>query len=57
MKKRFKMIKRNGRVYLLQWVSEGKLFGPGWEQMTSFGEHHAQECKQIIKLLNQCDND
>ena len=57
MKKRFKMMKKNGKVYLLQWVAEGKLFGPGWDMITSFGEQHAERCKQIIKLLNECDND
>ena len=57
MKKRFKMIKKNGKVYLLQWVTEGKLFGPDWDLIASFGEQHIERCKQIVKLLNECDND
>lgn len=57
MKKRFKMISKNDKVYLMKWVADGKLFGPDWEQITSFGEQHRERCKQIIKLLNECDND
>ncbi|WP_304647417.1 hypothetical protein [uncultured Duncaniella sp.] len=57
MKKRFKLIDRHGKVNILQWVTDGVLFGPNWESMASFDSNKSnlERCKTIIRLMNECD--
>lgn len=53
--KHFKLLQRNGRVYILKY-SIG-LFGSQYEPIASFEGQpkNVDRCKQIVKLLNQCD--
>ncbi len=57
MKKRFKLLRRGCRIYILRWVSEGKLFGADWEVIGRFhnDSDNFNRCRQIIRLMNQCD--
>lgn len=57
MKKRFKLLTDRGRVHILKWVVDGKLFGPDWDSIANFEDNtlNKQRCKTIIKLLNECD--
>lgn len=57
MKKRYKLLEKKEHVYILHWVTEGVLFGPEWVIMTKFTNNppNIERCKQIIKLMNDCD--
>ncbi len=57
MKKRFKLRKQSGKITILRWQSEGVLFGPQWEGITTFdnAENNLERCKAIIRLMNECD--
>jgi hypothetical protein len=36
MKKRYKLLEKNGKVHILHWVTDGVLFGPDWESIATF---------------------
>lgn len=57
MKKRFKLRDRHGKIHILQWVTDGVLFGPNWESVASFesNESNMTRCKTIVQLMNKCD--
>lgn len=57
MKKRYKILNRSGTIHILHWVVDGKLFGPGWETVATFGDtaSNIERCKTIIRLMNECD--
>lgn len=57
MKKRYKMLCRSGKVLILHWETDGKLFGPDWEVIAKFDDNdqNQQRCKTIIRLMNECD--
>lgn len=57
MKKRFKMLNRANKIYILRWTVDGKLFGPDWEEIATFDNQasNVERCKTIIRLLNECD--
>ena len=58
MKKRFKLLNQNGRILILRWDIDGKLFGPDWECVASFDnvDSNLERVKKIIGLMNECDN-
>ena len=55
MKKNYKWLMKNGKVYLLHRTVG--LFGEQWECFGSFDNKdcNSERSKTIIKLLNQCD--
>lgn len=57
MKKRYKLLNSQGKIMILQWVTKGVLFGPCWESMMVFDENeeNLKRCKQIVRLINECD--
>lgn len=57
MKKRFKLLEKGGRIFLLHWTTDGVLFGPDWERIATFSSDIANmdRCKEIIRLMNECD--
>ena len=57
MKKRFKLLSRNGKLHILHWESHGVLFGPQWAGIASFDDrgNNLEMCKSIIRMLNECD--
>lgn len=57
MKKRFKLLERQGKIHILRWEADCKLFGPEWDCIARFDnkELNKERCKQIIKLMNECD--
>ncbi|TGG34961.1 hypothetical protein [Duncaniella freteri] len=57
MKKRFKLLNRSGKVHILHWAADGKLFGPDWEAVATFDDKDSnlERCKTIIWLMNECD--
>ncbi len=57
MKKRYKHLERNGKIYILHWESEGRLFGPAWDCVATFDnkDTNLERCKSIIRLMNECD--
>lgn len=57
MKKRFKLLHRNGKIHILKWETDGKLFGPEWECIATFDNVHSNQerVKAIIQLMNLCD--
>lgn len=58
MTKRFKHLTKNGKVYLLHFVTDGVLFGSGWRCLASFDETRGniKRCESITRLLNECDS-
>lgn len=56
--KKYKMLRRGGRIYILHWESDGKLFGPGWDAIAGFEGNDSNErrCMSIVRLMNECDN-
>lgn len=57
MKKRYKLLEKNGKVHILHWVTDGVLFGPDWESIATFDKQDSnlERCKTIIRLMNECD--
>lgn len=57
MKKRFDLLNRAGKVYIMRWTVDGKLFGPDWEAIATFDNtpSNLERCKSIIRLMNECD--
>lgn len=57
MKKRFKLLNRYGKVHILRWSADGRLFGPDWESVVAFDDNDSnrERCKTIIRLMNECD--
>lgn len=57
MKKNFKHLEKNGRIYIMRWIDDGVLFGPDWESIASFDKNppNLERCKTITRLLNECD--
>jgi len=57
MKKRFNLLNRSGKVHILHWSADGRLFGPDWETVAAFDDEdlNMERCKTIIRLLNECD--
>lgn len=57
MKKRFKLRKKSGKIFILRWQSEGVLFGPQWEGIITFDnvDNNIDRCKAIVRLMNECD--
>lgn len=57
MKKRFKLLNRVGKILILHWSSDGKLFGPDWEAIAAFDDKDSniERCRTIIRLMNECD--
>lgn len=57
MKKRFKLLNRSGKVFIMRWTVDGKLFGPDWEAIATFNNSapNLERCKTIIRLMNECD--
>lgn len=57
MKKRFKLLNRAGKVFIMRWTVDGKLFGPDWEAVATFDSNapNLERCKKIIRLMNECD--
>lgn len=57
MKKRFKLLNQNGKVLILKWVDDGKLFGSDWDCIAMFENVDANQerVKAIIRLMNECD--
>lgn len=57
MKKRYKLLDKQGKLRILRWATDGKLFGPDWECMATFDKRNdnMERCKTIIKLMNECD--
>lgn len=57
MKKRFKLLNQKGKILILRWDVDGKLFGPDWECVASFEnvEANQERVKTIIRLMNECD--
>ncbi len=55
MKKQFKWLAANGRVLVLRRTIG--LFGEQWECCGNFNDRdgNSGRCKQIVKLLNECD--
>ncbi len=58
MRKKYKLLNRNGMIYLLRWVEKGVLFGPQWESMVCFDNcgDNMDRCKRIIRLMNECEH-
>lgn len=56
MKKNYKWLESNGKLYILHWA-DGKLFGSDWECVASFSANaeNLKRCKNITKLMNECD--
>ena len=58
MKKRFKLLKRDSRILILRWETDGVLFGPDWQCIASFANaepHQEERVNTIVRLLNECD--
>lgn len=57
MKKRYKRLVKNDKIYILYWEMDGVLFGPDWKSVAMFDNTHAnqQRCKEIVSLMNKCD--
>ena len=57
MMKRFKFLCKCGRIHIMRWKSEGKLFGPEWETIASFdmNESNGRDVRSIVTTLNRCD--
>lgn len=57
MKKKYKMLVRNGRIHILHWSGAGKIFGPEWESIAMFDDKdcNLERCRKIIKNMNECD--
>ena len=57
MKKQYKLLNKNGTIYLLRWAVNGVLFGPRWESIAGFGNPNGniERCKTIVRLMNECD--
>lgn len=57
MKKRYKLRVHRMTVYILRWVTEGKIFGPDWEEVGRFDSNpeNIRRCKNIIRQMNECD--
>lgn len=57
MKKRFKLLNQKGKILILRWDVDGRLFGPDWECIASFEnvESNQERVKTIIRLMNECD--
>lgn len=51
------MLNRNGKVYILHWEVEGKIFGPEWDSIAAFDDKdsNSARCKTIVQLMNECD--
>ena len=58
MKKRYKLLKRDSRILILHWETDGMLFGHDWICIASFEnvEANQERVKTIIRLMNECDN-
>lgn len=57
MRKRFKMLAKSGKLYILRWTVESKVFDPDWDAIADFveNEFNRERCKKIVKLMNECD--
>lgn len=57
MKKRFKLLIRNGKILMLKWEADGKLFGSDWDCIAAFDnvDTNLERVKTIIRLMNECD--
>ena len=57
MKKRYKWLEKNGKLYILHWSAEGRLFGADWDSVAGFeaNPENRERCKTIIRLMNECD--
>lgn len=57
MRKRYKLLVKNGKVHILHWESDGKLFGPEYDCIASFDHKTANvdRCKSIVRLMNECE--
>lgn len=51
------MLAKSGKLYILRWTVESKVFGPGWDTIADFveNEFNRERCKKIVKLMNECD--
>lgn len=57
MKKRYKLLAKFGKIHILRWVTDGVLFGPGWESVATFNDvgSNLERCKKLIRIMNECD--
>ena len=57
MKKRYKLLVKNGKVHILHWETDGVLFGPDWECIAVFDDidSNIERCQRIIRIMNECD--
>lgn len=57
MKKRFKLLNQKGKILILKWEVEGRLFGPDWDCIAAFEnvDGNLDRVKTIIRLMNECD--
>lgn len=57
MKKRYKLLNRGGKIHILHWETDGRLFGPGWECIAAFdgSDSNLKRCREIIRLMNESD--
>lgn len=57
MKKRFKMVRKSGNVYILRWDVEGSIFGPVWQVVAGFvaDDRTLKSCKEIVDKFNECE--
>lgn len=57
MKKIFKRTCRMGKIHILRWTVDGKLFGPEWDTIAQFDDNgpNSERCTRIVRLLNECD--
>ena len=57
MKKQYKLLNKNGTIYLLRWAVKGGLFGPRWESLACFDNRNGniERRKTIVRLMNECD--
>ncbi len=57
MKKQYKLLSKNGKILILHWAEDGKLFGSDWEHIASFvsTDENKLRCKKIVQLMNECN--
>lgn len=57
MRKAYKRLERNGRIYILHLETEGVLFGPTWSSVASCesNKSNLERYKAIVRLLNECE--
>lgn len=58
MRKKFKLLTDQNKIFILKWEVDGRLFGPDWNCIATFDnvDNNLERARSIIRLMNKCDN-